>query len=140
MGTYISIPITGITKKETPPTRTYALNLDTGRIEGFVDGIEACQQYIRKALITPRFKCLIYNNQYGSEIKQAITTEDASPAYVATELPRIVKDTIINDDRILDVDTSAFTFEFVSDGVYVDFEVKTIYGTIRIQEVLSGVV
>jgi len=138
--TYISIPITGITKKETPPTRTYALDLDKGRIEGFVDGLEACQQFIRKALITPRFRCLIYNNQYGSEIKQAITTEDASPAYVAAELPRIVKDAIINDDRIIDVDTSAFTFEFVEDGVYVDFDVQTIYGNLKVQEVLSGVV
>ena len=114
--------------------------MDKGRIEGFVDGLEACQQFIRKALITPRFRCLIYNNQYGSEIKQAITTEDASPAYVAAELPRIVKDAIINDDRIIDVDTSAFTFEFVEDGVYVDFDVQTIYGNLKVQEVLSGVV
>lgn len=139
MNTYVSIPITGITKKETPPTRTYALDLDKGRIKGFVDGIEACRQYIRKAIITPRFKCLIYDNQWGSEVKQAITDEDASPAYIAAELPRIVKDAIINDDRIIDVDTSAFTFEFVGDGLYIDFTVDTIYGKINIQEVLTDV-
>lgn len=139
MSAYISIPITGISKKETPPTRSYALNLDKGRINGFIDGIEACRQYIRKSLITPRFKCLIYDNQWGSEIKQAITTEDASPAYIAAELPRIIKDAIINDDRILDVDTSEFTFEFVNDGLYIDFIVDTIYGKITMQEVIKNV-
>lgn len=139
MGTYISIPINGITTKSAVPTKTYALDLDKGRISGFVDGKKACEQYIRKALITPRFKCLIYDNQYGSEIKQLITTDDASQSYIAAELPRMIKDAIIHDSRIINVDTSAFEIKFEGDSVYVNFVVETIYGTLNFEEVISDV-
>ena len=139
MGTYINIPITGITTKSNRVNRTYSLDLDSGRITGFVDGVEACKQFIRKAIITPRFACLIYDNQYGSELKQTITAEDASPAFIEAELPRIIRDAIINDERIIDVDKSAFTFKFDNDGLYVDFPVETIYGTVQVQEVIKNV-
>lgn len=137
MGTYISIPIDGITTKSLIPSKTYALDLDKGRIAGYVDEKKACEQFIRKALITPRFKCLIYDNQYGSEIKQLITTNDASQSYIASELPRMIKDAIIHDSRIAEVDTSAFDIRFEGDSIYVNFEVKTIYGTIDIEEVVN---
>lgn len=139
MGTYISIPINGITSKTSVPTKTYALDLDKGRIAGFVDGKKACEQYIRKALITPRFKCLIYDNQYGSEIKQLITTDDASQSYIAAELPRMIKDAIIHDSRIINVDTSAFDITFEGDSIYADFEVETIYGMLNFEEVINDV-
>ena len=137
MGTYIAIPVDGITTKSLNPTKTYALDLDKGRIIGVVDGRKAIEQFIRKALITPRFKCLIYDNQYGSEIKQLITTDDASQSYIAAELPRMIKDAIIHDSRITDVDTSAFEIRFDGDCVYADFEVETIYGTLNFEEVID---
>ena len=46
----------------------FTIDWDEGRIIGFVDGQEAMNQYIKKAILTPRFRCLIYSNQYGSEI------------------------------------------------------------------------
>ena len=51
---------------------TYGLDLDKGRITGKIDGLEAVNQAIRKAIITPRWKCLVYDNQYGSEIEDAV--------------------------------------------------------------------
>ena len=64
---FIPIPIQTITEAEERPSKTYKLDLKAGRIVGYVDELEAVNQAILKAIITPRFKCLIYDNQYGSE-------------------------------------------------------------------------
>ena len=77
-GVFIPIPISGIEEEREEPSLTYKLDLDAGRIAGKVDGLEAIKQFIRKALITPRFHCLIYDNQYGSEIKDTITSKNAT--------------------------------------------------------------
>ena len=69
---FIPIPIDTVTEAEEQPSLTYRLDLEAGRIVGRVDKLEAVNQAIRKAIITPRFKCLIYDNQYGSEVEEAI--------------------------------------------------------------------
>lgn len=137
MATFITVPTIPIVEEGTKPTKTYALDLETGRIKGFIDGIEACHQFIRKAIITPRFKCLIYDNQYGSEIKQTITADDASENYIKARLPHLIKDAIINDDRIKNVDTAAFNFSMEGDRLYVECKVETIYGDISVREAIN---
>ena len=72
---FVPIPISGIEEEKEQPSLTYKLDLDTGRIVGKVDGLEAVNQFILKALLTPRFHCLVYDNQYGSEIKDTVTDE-----------------------------------------------------------------
>lgn len=84
---FIPIPISGIEEEREEPSFTYKLDLDAGRIMGKVDGLEAVNQFIRKALITPRFHCLIYDNQYGSEIKDTITSENATEELIEAEIP-----------------------------------------------------
>lgn len=139
MSTYIEIPITGIKKKKRPPTRTYAVDFDKGQIKGKVEGINAVRQYIHKALLTPRFMCLIYSNQYGSEIKQTIIAEDATQKFVKAELPRIIEDAIIHDDRILSVGKDDFQYTFLGDSVNVMFTVQTIYGILKVEEEIKNV-
>ncbi|MFA7636395.1 MAG: DUF2634 domain-containing protein [Monoglobales bacterium] len=139
MNTYIEIPIKGVVEKKRQPSLTYALDLDSGRIKGKIDGIKAVEQFIRKALITPRFKCLIYDNQYGSELKQVLTVEDASEKYIEAELPRIVRDAIIHDDRILDVSSDDFEVKFLGDRAFIKCSVDTIFGKVMIEEVISSV-
>lgn len=75
---FVPIPISGIEEEKEQPSLTYKLDLDTGRIVGKVDGLEAVNQFILKALLTPRFHCLVYDNQYGSEIKDTVTDESAT--------------------------------------------------------------
>ena len=70
--TFIPIPVETVLEAEEQPSLTYRLDLENGRIVGKVDGLTAVNQAIRKAIITPRFKCLIYDPQYGSEIEDAI--------------------------------------------------------------------
>ncbi len=146
--TAIPIEIDTISASAEKPSKTYALTLDTkrfeavyssgdkviyhGRIIGYTDGQEAVKQAIRKALITPRFKCLIYNNQYGSEIEAAITADDASREYIKAAVPNFVEDCLKPDSRILSI--SDFNFEFKDDCAYIEFTADTIFGKIDIKE------
>lgn len=136
MALNIPITITDIEENSIPTSRTYALDLEKGRIAGMVDGIEAVNQFIRKALLTPRFKCLIYDNQYGSEIKDRILDSSVTLEYIESELPRIVKDAITYDARILEVYDFDFELDTKKEVLHVKFKVDTIYGSIEIEEVI----
>ena len=46
---FVPIPISGIEEEKEQPSLTYKLDLDTGRIVGKVDGLEAVNQFILKA-------------------------------------------------------------------------------------------
>ncbi len=131
---YKPLPVGEITEEEEQSSRTYKLDLDSGRIVGIVDGIEAVQQAILKALLTPRFKCQIYDNQYGSEIRDAIIADDATPEYIKTVIPGFVKDALKPDSRILDVND--FSFEFSGDEAYISFTANTIFGETKIEVIV----
>ena len=132
--TFIPIPIETITEAEEQPSLTYRLDLENGRIVGFIDKLEAVNQAIKKAIITPRFKCLIYNNQYGSEIEEAIISKDASQEYINTVIEGFIKDALRTDTRILSI--YDFYIEFKEDKAYVSFRVDTIFGETEIEEVI----
>lgn len=123
---YIPLPVGEVTEEDEQTSHTYKLDLEAGRIVGTVDGIEAVEQAILKALLTPRFKCQIYDNQYGSEIRDAVIAADATPEYVEAVIPGFVKDALKPDTRILDV--YDFEFEFKGDEAYISFKVDTIFG------------
>ena len=99
----IPIPINTVTEAEEQPSLTYRLDLDNGRIVGFVDGLEAVKQAIRKAIITPRFKCLIYDNQYGSEIEETVISKEATTEYIEAVTEGFIRDALRPDTRILSI-------------------------------------
>ncbi|MCD8208771.1 MAG: DUF2634 domain-containing protein [Bacteroidales bacterium] len=134
MDTFIPIDISEIQEAEELPSKTYKLDLDAGRIVGYVEGLEAVQQAIRKAIITPRFKCLIYDNQYGSEVEDAVIANDATRAYTIAAVEGFVKDAMKPDGRVLDM--YDFGFEFKGDDLYISLTADTIYGQVRVEEVL----
>ncbi len=134
MAVFINIPINSVAEVAEPTSRTYRLDLDEGRIVGMVDGAEAVLQAIRKAIITPRFKCIIYNHNYGSEVKETIVAKDATSKYTESVLPELIKDCLIPDKRILEVKN--FSFDFKSDEVHIGFTADTIYGELDVQEVI----
>ena len=125
-GVFIPIPISGIEEEREEPSLTYKLDLDAGRIAGKVDGLEAINQFIRKALITPRFHCLIYDNQYGSEIKDTITSKNATEELIEAEIPRLVSDALLCDGRVLRVYN--FRYEIVEDYCHIFFNADPIAG------------
>lgn len=116
---FIPIPIDTVTEAEEQPSLTYRLDLENGRIVGRADKLEAVNQAIRKAIITPRFKCLIYDNQYGSEVEEAIIAKDASKEYIEAVTEGFIKDALRPDTRILSI--YDFSFEFREDRAYVFF-------------------
>lgn len=132
--TFIPIPIDEVTEAEEQPSLTYRLDLDAGRIVGRVDGLKAVNQAIRKAIITPRFKCLIYDSQYGSEIEDAIISKDATTAYIEAVTEGFIKDALRPDTRILSV--YDFQFDFEEDKAYIYFKADTIFGETEIEEVI----
>lgn len=132
--TYIPIPIQTVEEATEAPSKTYRLDLDKGRIVGMVDGLVAVNQAIRKALITQRFKCLIYDNQYGSEIEEAVITNDATPEYIEAVMEGFIKDALLPDTRILKV--YDFEFSFESDKAFIYFKADTIFGETVVEEVI----
>ena len=133
-GVYMPIPVEHIVEAKEQPSLTYRLDLEKRRIVGTVDKLEAVNQAIRKAIITPRFKCLIYDNQYGSEIEDAIITKDASREYIEAAVEGFIRDALKPDTRILAL--FDFDFEFKEDGAYIFFRADTIFGQTEIKEVI----
>lgn len=132
--TYIPIPIETVSEAEEQPSLTYRLDLDHGRIVGRVNELEAVNQAIRKAILTPRFKCLIYDNQYGSEVEEAIISKDADPEYIEAVTEGFIKDALRPDTRILSI--YDFRFEFREDAAHISFQADTIFGETEIEEVI----
>ena len=104
----IEIPINEIEEEVEKPTKTYCLDLDNGRIIGNIDGIEAVKQAVRKAIITSRYKNLIYDSDYGSEVKDMVYDAESTPELIETALPELIKDALSLDTRILDVSDFKF--------------------------------
>ena len=116
------------------PSLTYGLDLERGRIIGMVDDLEAVNQFIRKELKTPRFKCLIYDDQRGSELKEMFGMVDITPEYLEAEIPQMVEDALMIDSRVLNV--YGFSFWFDGDEAHIRFSVDTVFGPDIIEEVI----
>lgn len=127
------VNISKITQREELPTETYKIDFENGRISGRITGKEAVYQFIYKTLITPRFDCFAYNNQYGSELK-ALIGSNSTREFIESEIPRIVRDGLLVDSRILEI--RDFSFEFVDDECFIAFTADTVYGDIAISEVV----
>lgn len=114
------------------PSLTYRLDLENHRIGPLIDGEDAVRQAIGKAIMTERFKNLIYSNQYGSEIAELIGGEHVSKAYIETEVRRCVISALSVDSRVFNV--RDFTFEYGDGYVQVTFLAQTIYGDMNISQ------
>ncbi len=107
--------------------------MNTGRISGMIDGREAAEQAIRKALVTLRYGSLIYDDQYGNELGEMIRDGEASRELIEESVPGMVKDALLPDTRVIEV--SDFVTEFKDDGVYISFTAETIFGIQKISGV-----
>jgi len=134
MAVDIEIPFSDIEEEPEKPSRTYCLDLDSGRIIGMVDGMEAVNQAIRKAIITVRYKCLIYDSDYGSEVESMVHDSISTPELIETALPELIRDALSQDTRILEIYDFEFTFK--DDAVFISFSADTIFGKTRISEVI----
>lgn len=113
--------------------KTYKLNVEKNTIEEKCDGIEAVKQSIYCILNTERFEYLIYSWDYGVEIKNLIGEQST---YIIPELERVIKEALIQDDRIEDV--VDFIFNQTSKNIITaTFKVITTLGDIMIEKEVS---
>lgn len=115
------------------PSKTYEFDFDSGEFtERMIDEETALKQAIAKSLRTPRFRYLIYTTDYGSEIMGLIGA-DVTQEYLNAEIPRMVKEALLVDDRIDDILDVVTTRE--KEVVNISFQVVTSEGFIFNQEV-----
>ena len=133
MSVEIEIPIGEIEEEPESASKPYKLDLNTGRISRMIDGREAAEQAIRKALATLRYGSLIYDDQYGNELGEMIRDGEASRELIEESVPGMVKDALLPDTRVIEV--SDFVTEFKDDGVYISFTAETIFGIQKISGV-----
>lgn len=113
---------------EESPTRTYKMKLFGDRINGKTDEQEAMKQAIYKILNTERYSYSIYSWNYGIELKDLF---GKPKNFCKSELKRRIKEALIQDERILDV--NAFSFEDKKRReLAVTFTANTIYGDVNI--------
>ncbi len=106
------------------PTLTFRVDFTGNRAVGLIDGVEAMKQAIYKIILTERYRYVIYNWDYGIELKDLF---GKPRSYVYPELKRRLEDALLQDDRILNVGD----FEFSAperDVVGLIFMANTIYG------------
>lgn len=114
------------------PSKTWRLDLETGRIGSTIDGTEAVRQFIRKAITTSRNRYLIYDDDYGSELKDFIG-QTLTDSLADVEIPRLVREAIAYDDRIADV-LSADVIR-LGDGLHIKVTIELANGDLLTEEV-----
>ena len=134
------IPTVSILTQEitetTYPNRTYKIIVRhdpyadpakaVDRISGYVDDLESVKQAIYLILGTERYQFPIYSWDYGVEL---IDLFGKPMPYVMSELPRRIKDALIQDNRIKDV--VDFEFEINGNKLHTTFTVVTNLGNIE---------
>ena len=134
MAVYIPIPDDILDEKPTP-SLTYRLDFENGRIAGRVNGVEAVLQSIKKILLSPRFKCLIYGTDYGCEIADRVIAEEVTDAYISAEVENIVMDALSVEERITSI--TDFSCEIEEDILKITFHVSTVFGDAVVREEIN---
>jgi hypothetical protein len=115
------------------PSYTYKIDFERKRVNGFCDGLEAVKQAVFLILNTERYEYLIYSTDYGSELTGLIGKDRF---FVESELKRRIKEALIQDDRITNVDNFKFTYPD-GDSLVVSFTVFSIYGDFEVERGLN---
>lgn len=113
-------------------SKTYYLDIEKNRMVGKCDDVTALKQSIYMILNTERFEYLIYSWNYGVEFKELIGENET---YVIPELERVIKEALLQDDRIIDVNN--FEFKTEKNSVMVTFTVITGLGEFVIDKVVK---
>lgn len=105
------------------PSHTHRLGEE--RITGFVDNIDAIKQAVRHILATERYAYEIYDDNYGVELQQFI---GADFAYIEANMGRVIRDALMQDDRIVDVTINGI-IQTDLNSVLIEFTVVAKLGT-----------
>ena len=111
------------------PSKTYRMHIDAERVMGSADGIDAVAQAAYKILNTERYRFVIYSWDYGVELQNLF----GKPLpYVYSERPRRIREALIQDDRIREVD--GFELSHNRGDVMAKFTIHTDFGDLELEK------
>ena len=118
---------------EEQPSKNYKMHIAENVVSGLCDELEAMKQVIYKILNTERYQYIIYSWDYGIEL---LDLYGEPVTYVCPELERRIRETLVQDDRIIDVNN--FEFDLTEKRtIKVTFTVHTIYGGTVVEKVVN---
>lgn len=103
--------------------KDFFVDFQNNRIKGYIKGIDAIKQIIIFILSTERYAYLTHSWQYGASIDKYIG-QDYN--YIVSDIEREIKESLLMDDRILDVNN--FNLNKKNDEMYINFNVETLFG------------
>ncbi|MEW4025598.1 DUF2634 domain-containing protein [Bacillus siamensis] len=117
-------------------SRTYRIDFENGRITNeLIVGLEAIKQFVYMALHTERYSYSVFSHDIGNELQEVLSDNETTDAYKKMEIPRLIEEALIYDDRISSV--TDFEIDKSGDRFIVSFIVETDEGTLEIEEVLG---
>lgn len=106
------------------PSLTYKIDRVNKRLLGKINNSESVMQAIEKILNTDKYAYEIYDWNYGQQLLKLIGKD---VAYCEAEIPRIISEALLQDDRVKEV--TDYTFEQTDmNSLTVSFLVKTVFG------------
>ncbi|PIK28422.1 DUF2634 domain-containing protein [Bacillus pumilus] len=120
------------------PSTTYRIDFETGRLTNEkINGLDAIRQFVYMALRTERYSHAVYSHDVGCEVQEAVSDEESTDEYKEMEIPRLIEEALLVDERI----ESVQDFEITKEGATfkVVFDVVTDEGTLEIEEVIGDV-
>lgn len=116
---------------------TFKLDYETGEISReLIAGAKSVEQFALLALRTPRFEHAIYSDQFGSELLSLIKEQnDVTPAFLSSEIERVVNEAIIYDDRVSDIED--FEVYYQDNNAHISFKIIVMGEVVDIEEVLE---
>lgn len=122
---------------EVETSTTYRIDFETGRLTGeTISGIEAIRQFIYMTLRTERYAHPIYSHDIGTEIQELLTDTEATDEYKEMEIPRLLEEALLVDERIDHIEELEVTKQ--NDSFHVKLAIVTDEGTLEIEEVMEG--
>lgn len=88
------------------PSKTIRLTPETKRLTGNTDGLDAVRQAAYIILHVERYEYIIHSWNFGVELKDLFGKQ---MTYVMPEIKRRVRDALLQDDRITEVDEFVLT-------------------------------
>ena len=109
-------------------TKTYFLDFENKRINGYIEGKEAIEQAIHKILDTKRYAFEIYDWSYGSQISELIGSNMLKAQML---IVGYIEDALLTDNRIEKIEN--FTIENDFNKMSIKFDVITNLGIIPVE-------
>lgn len=117
-------------------SQTYKIDFENGSITNeMITGIEAIRQFVYLSLHTERYAYSVFSHDIGNELRDILADNETTDAYKKMEIPRLIEEALIYDDRVSSV--SDFEIEKQGDSFHVSFTVETDEGKLEIEEVLG---